>query len=796
MVSLPGVKQNIPPGANSVLKIVILQEHELVYKFMNLRIRTIFFILVLLTLFEHPSFAQATSRALIVGISRYSQLPPDAQLQYADDDAQLFYDFLLSKSAGNFEKDNVRLLLNEKATAAEIYNGLDWLVDETKEGDRTFIYFSGHGDIEKKTMRQRGFLLAHDSPRAGYKVGGTVDITYLQDILETLVSQNKSKVILITDACRSGKLAGGESGVAQTTTALQEQWNNITKILSSQAGELSEESKTWGDGHGVFTYNLINGLWGVADTNGDGYVSLSELNVYLSQEVPKATDDTQHPVVSGNLRTNLSKADPAMVALIASKNSKKDLNQLMASNKGNVGSLDTSTIRLYQHFMKAIENNHLITPLNESAYHYYKMILTKNQKSPALINEIKRTLVARLEDHTQQVLNKYMSQELDINLDGFSRDNTNFIFAGQELDTALALISKNNFRYNSILSRKLFLKANILGCTCSTSDVSHATAKSSLAILKQAILIEPDAAYLYNSIGSSFLYLGIYDSAIANYKKAIELAPTWSYPLVNLATAYNTKGEPEKATVTYNKAIQLAPNDFNAYRMMSHVYLDKKNYEQANHYLSLAYDHASSDSRKLYIAYAASGVFFETKQYDQSLFWFNRLLAILHTNKLLRWPYEIKLTKRTDKNGVHRFDEARPVINLTTDSTQFPFENIYFNGLEWRKDLFTEEPVYNNDYIDRPQNVKSRRGSFKCAYLFKDLAEIYELKGNKGTALFYKACYSWWLDKQKAAKDLLNEAFKKGYKPTGHEPELELLGMEEETYLDLLSKYDLTPSQN
>jgi len=88
-------------------------------------------------------------------------------------------------------------------------------------------------------------LLAVDAPAASYMSGGTIGIGYLQDYLETLVQQNKAKVLLVTDACRSGKLAGGMEGAKQTTTALQAQWASIIKILSSQSGELSYESQKW-----------------------------------------------------------------------------------------------------------------------------------------------------------------------------------------------------------------------------------------------------------------------------------------------------------------------------------------------------------------------------------------------------------------------------------------------------------------------------------------------------------------------------------------------------------------------
>jgi len=76
-------------------------------------------------------------------------------------------------------------------------------------------------------------------------MAGAIGVGYVQDYLATLATTNKAKVIMISDACRSGKLTGGIEGLKNTTAALAEQWENVTKILSSQAGELSMESTKW-----------------------------------------------------------------------------------------------------------------------------------------------------------------------------------------------------------------------------------------------------------------------------------------------------------------------------------------------------------------------------------------------------------------------------------------------------------------------------------------------------------------------------------------------------------------------
>lgn len=107
---------------------------------------------------------EGTCRAVVVGISDY-QNPDIPDLKYAHKDAQAFVKFMQSPSGGSLDEGHMQVLLNEQATTASIAAALDWLMEESMEGDRAIIYFSGHGDVETKTMFQLGYLLTWDSPQ-------------------------------------------------------------------------------------------------------------------------------------------------------------------------------------------------------------------------------------------------------------------------------------------------------------------------------------------------------------------------------------------------------------------------------------------------------------------------------------------------------------------------------------------------------------------------------------------------------------------------------------------------------
>lgn len=663
--------------------------------------------------------AQNKNRALIIGISEYKELPKALQLQYADDDAMEFYKFILSKAAGNIDSADVKLLLNADATAAQIYSALDELIDVSKANDKVIIYFSGHGDIETKTVRQRGFLLAHDSPKAGYQVGGTVKLSDLQDYLETLVATNKARVILITDACRSGKLAGGEAGATQTTASLNEQWGSITKILSSQAGELSGESSEWGSGHGVFTYNLINGLWGLADSDKDGWVSLTELNIYLSQEVPKATFDSQHPVISGSLGSKMSRVDKNKVAELISK-SKPDASILLASNKGAFTNLDTLSKRLYRNFKSAVERGNLLHPKKGSAFDLYKQLSSLNSQNIPFINEMKRVLVANVEDEVQATLNRYMVHDKSLK-------ETDYHLASEKMDFALSLIPANYPRFNSITAKKLFLKADLLECICDPKAVHDKKAKQSLAVLKKAVTLEPDLAYIYNSLGSAYFFLDKYDSAVASYKQANQIAPAWLYPISNLGSTYLTKGadstpaDIDKAIELYRRVIQLDSSYSNGYYDMARALYFKSEWASGYYYNALSY-YLNGDEKQFWKGLEVAVSF----GYNVSTSSFFKYHSSLKSGvPLIDMPEYQKLLNKFDKEGSQ--------ATLWESNYWLGTENLknkqYDKAIENFKKAIENLPLESKSYYGLSEAYANKKDNARSAYYkAKGLQQEYDVE--------------------------------------------------------------------
>jgi hypothetical protein len=85
--------------------------------------------------------AQAESYALVIGAGAYRS--PELSLEGPRDDASRLSE-LLERKFGYLHA-NVRLLVDERATRANILAGLDWLAASARTGDQVLIYYSGQG---------------------------------------------------------------------------------------------------------------------------------------------------------------------------------------------------------------------------------------------------------------------------------------------------------------------------------------------------------------------------------------------------------------------------------------------------------------------------------------------------------------------------------------------------------------------------------------------------------------------------------------------------------------------------
>lgn len=476
--------------------------------------------------------------ALVVGISSY---PNINRLLYADDDANLFADYLVNEKI--CEKKDVTVLIDSVATKANFFKELRKLLDRSGPSDRVFIYFAGHGDVENDI--ESGFLLTYNCEPNNYPATDAIDISMLEKFVGAFTKKN-TKVILITDACRSGNLAGGINGASTTISSLSKGFQNVIKILSCQPNQLSQEKNYPGGGHGIFTYHLVDALSGLADRDNDQHISLRELDRYLD-EVADETGQQQVPKTEGDPLARIAAFNIELKqALIARKSDKN----AMASAVKTRGTPDSTWLnnKWFLAFNEHIHKNRFVSPDKNNALSTINDAVAAKQPA-AMLTDMRLELAAVLEDEAQKFINNYLRGAL-------SNDHKlvlqQLYDAKQYITTLEQIIGKTDFRYDEIHVKKLFFDAYWIFRTTDKKKY-----KEAINLLETANKINGNQAWILNAMGLFYEDLKQPQKAEAAYKNASVLAPQWSYPWNNLGMLYWKTKQLKEAEKAYRKSLEL-----------------------------------------------------------------------------------------------------------------------------------------------------------------------------------------------------------------------------------------------
>jgi len=170
-------------------------------------------------------------------------------------------------------------LKDRQATIRQVSTAFRDLLSRTREGDRLFLYYTGHG--YKSEDERTTFFATYD---AGDGVAGWATSSIVGDIERYFKG---SEALLTADCCYSGSLA---QQVRKLNSRI-----SYACLASSSANELSTANWT-------FTEMLLAGLKGkaYADINQDGEVTLHELAEDIRADMAFAEDQQSAFVATGS----------------------------------------------------------------------------------------------------------------------------------------------------------------------------------------------------------------------------------------------------------------------------------------------------------------------------------------------------------------------------------------------------------------------------------------------------------------------------------------------------------------
>ena len=224
--------------------------------------------------------------AVFVGVNQYRDQAV-TNLNYCENDAKGLSSLFINADTTGYESSNIRILSDSVKdnsllpTRNNIISTVHNLAQIADTEDTILFGFFGHGLDTNGTS----YLFASDSEHSCPQ-DTAIELNWIKN---TLQNSHASTKILVIDACHSGSLRGRHySGMSETfADALKELCNNegwavLSACKQNQISQECNEKK-----HGVFTYYLIEGLLGRADSNQDGLITLFEANEYANRNTKR-----------------------------------------------------------------------------------------------------------------------------------------------------------------------------------------------------------------------------------------------------------------------------------------------------------------------------------------------------------------------------------------------------------------------------------------------------------------------------------------------------------------------------
>jgi formylglycine-generating enzyme required for sulfatase activity len=240
------------------------------------------------------------SYALVIGISDYTEGWP--KLPGVKSDVKAVKEVL--------QKIGFKVIFLEDPDRRELEDALkNFVLDYgLAPENRLLIYYAGHGYTHKPNYASddpeewMGYLVARDAPIANNNLANFFKNSLTMRTIEnTALSIESKHAIFIFDSCFSGSIFGLSRGIPQD---IQERIARPVRqfITSGTADQVVPDIS-------IFRRQFISALEGEADRNQDGYVTGSELGLFLEETVTNLSRRSQTPRYGKILNRFLNKGD-------------------------------------------------------------------------------------------------------------------------------------------------------------------------------------------------------------------------------------------------------------------------------------------------------------------------------------------------------------------------------------------------------------------------------------------------------------------------------------------------------
>ena len=243
--------------------------------------------------------------ALIIGVQNYSSAP---KATFAASDAKWFYEY--AKNVFGVSENNIKKLVNKDASFIQTQKVISkWLPSKIKANQTELIvFFAGHG-LSTPDGKEL-YLLVHDSDT------DLLSRTAISrsELFNDIVKLKPKSVTLFFDTCYSGSSRDDESLLVAARpirilpSEVSNRPDNFTIFSAAKNEQISSGFKE--ARHGIFSYYLMKGLEGKADSNKDKKITNGELHVYMDKHVSQKALELgrkQNPDLAGDHKQILTR---------------------------------------------------------------------------------------------------------------------------------------------------------------------------------------------------------------------------------------------------------------------------------------------------------------------------------------------------------------------------------------------------------------------------------------------------------------------------------------------------------
>jgi uncharacterized caspase-like protein len=225
--------------------------------------------------------------ALVVGIQEFAK--SSLNLKYSVADANAIAQLLQQKAAPLFDKVNVETLTTQETTTKDALIAAFARYRTINPSDVFLFYVASHGVVDGTDLASRQYFLIPSSFNTLTHEAVKRDALSEGEIKRMIASIPATRKVLMLDTCHAGAM--GDAMMVNTRDLAE---SGAVTVMASAIGSTvlsastsDEEAQEGENGHGLFTWVLLQGLGGGADLFRNGAIRTVDLAAYLENEVPK-----------------------------------------------------------------------------------------------------------------------------------------------------------------------------------------------------------------------------------------------------------------------------------------------------------------------------------------------------------------------------------------------------------------------------------------------------------------------------------------------------------------------------